>query len=393
VTGFDRVRCSEYTTPNVVTRPPARPIVPFLDLAAQYASLRPEIDAAIQAVLESHAFVLGPELAAFERDFAAFVGSRHTIGVSSGTDALELVLRAYGIGPGDEVLTVANTYIATCEAVSATGATIRWVDADARTYNMDPSLIEAKITPRTRAVIPVHLYGQAAALDPIVEVARAHRLRVIEDCAQSVGARWRERMTGTVGDAGCFSFFPGKNLGAYGDGGAVVTDDDELADRLRLLRHHGMRQKYVHEVEGFCRRLDNLQAAVLGVKLPRLATWNAGRQRIAARYDALLAGLPALVTPAVAPGAEHVYHLYVVQVPRRDQIQLALRDRGVETGIHYPIPLHLQPAYADRNHRPEDYPVSATCAPRLLSLPIYPEMTDEQVEYVVISLRAALLEA
>jgi dTDP-4-amino-4,6-dideoxygalactose transaminase len=377
----------------VISPQSTRPFVPFLDLAAQYTSLRSEIDAAIQRVLDTHAFVLGPELAAFEQAFASFVGSRYAIGVSSGTDALELVLRAYGIGPGDEVLTVANTYIATCEAISATGAVARWVDADARTYNMDPSQIEASLTPRTRALIPVHLYGQAAEMDPIVEIARARGLKVIEDCAQSVGARWRGRTTGTIGDAGCFSFFPGKNLGAYGDGGAIVTDDVELADRLRLLRHHGMREKYVHVMEGFCRRLDNLQAAVLGVKLPRLAAWNAMRQGIAARYDELLGDVPELVTPAVAPGAEHVYHLYVVQVPHRDQVQVRLRDRGVETGIHYPIPLHLQPAYADRGHRSNDFPVSATCAPRLLSLPIYPEMTEEQVQHVATAVRAALLEA
>jgi dTDP-4-amino-4,6-dideoxygalactose transaminase len=376
----------------VTTRPPARPFVPFLDLAAQYASLKPEIDEAIQRVLDTHAFVLGPELAAFERDFARFVGSRHAIGVSSGTDALELVLRAYGIGRGDEILTVANTYIATCEAVSATGAIARWVDADARTYNIDPSLIEAGITERTRAIIPVHLYGQAADMDAIMGIARAYGLRVIEDCAQSVGARWRGRTTGTIGDAGCFSFFPGKNLGAYGDGGAVVTDDDDLADRLRLMRHHGMREKYVHEVEGFCRRLDNLQAAVLGIKLPRLPAWNAARQRVATQYDELLADVPGLTRPAVAAEAEHVYHLYVVQVPRRDQVQVAMRESGVETGIHYPIPLHLQPAYADRKHRPEDFPGAAACAPRLLSLPIYPEITDEQVHHVADTLRTALLE-
>ena len=376
----------------MTTRPPARPFVPFLDLAAQYASLKPEIDEAIQRVLDTHAFVLGPELAAFERDFARFVGSRHAIGVSSGTDALELVLRAYGIGRGDEILTVANTYIATCEAVSATGAIARWVDADARTYNIDPSLIEAGITERTRAIIPVHLYGQAADMDAIMGIARAYGLRVIEDCAQSVGARWRGRTTGTIGDAGCFSFFPGKNLGAYGDGGAVVTDDDDLADRLRLMRHHGMREKYVHEVEGFCRRLDNLQAAVLGIKLPRLPAWNAARQRVATQYDELLADVPGLTRPAVAAEAEHVYHLYVVQVPRRDQVQVAMRESGVETGIHYPIPLHLQPAYADRKHRPEDFPGAAACAPRLLSLPIYPEITDEQVHHVADTLRTALLE-
>lgn len=364
--------------------------VPFLDLRAQYRSIKAEVDAAIQHVLDTHAFVLGPELVDFERAFAAFLGAKHAVGVSSGTDALELVLRAYGIGPGDEVITAVNTYIATCEAVSATGATVRWVDADPRTYNLDPALLEAAITPRTRAVIPVHLYGQPATMGSIVEIARARGLKVVEDAAQSVGATWRGRQTGVLGDVGCFSFFPGKNLGAYGDGGAVVTDDDELAERIRLLRHHGMREKYVHEIEGFCRRLDNLQAAVLGVKLRHLPDWNDGRRKVAARYDRLLSGLPEVVRPYVAPEVDHVYHLYVVQVPERDRVQAYLRDHGIETGIHYPVPLHMLPVYAPRAHRPEDYPVAAACAPRLLSLPIFPEMNDAQVDHVVAALRRAL---
>jgi dTDP-4-amino-4,6-dideoxygalactose transaminase len=399
--------------------------VPFVDLKAQYASLKPQMDTAIQSVLDRAAFILGKDLADFEQAFAQYVGVKHVVGVCSGTDALEMALRACGIGPGDEVITVPNTYIATCEAISQVGATIRWVEVDERTYNMnmDPANVEAAITPRTKALLPVHLYGQPADMAPIMAVARKHGLKVIEDCAQAHGATYRidgrgkmeneighpsstlhspssilhspsstlhSPRVGTFGDVACFSFYPGKNLGAYGDGGAVLTDDDEIADRVRLLRNHGQREKYVHLIEGYCHRLDNLQAAVLGVKLPYLDGWNAARWAHAALYDKLLADVPGVVTPYVSPDVEHVYHLYVIQVPDRDRVQAALKAAGVETGIHYPIPLHEQPAYARLGHKPEDFPISHELGPRILSLPMFPELTDEQIHYVVNTLKRAV---
>jgi dTDP-4-amino-4,6-dideoxygalactose transaminase len=382
--------------------------VPFVDLKAQYTSLKPQMDAAIQSVLERTAFILGREVTEFEKAFADTIGVKHCVGVCSGTDAIEMALRACGIGPGDEVITVPNTYIATCEAISEAGATIRWVEVDPRTYNMDPAQIEAAITPRTKALLPVHLYGQPADMPAIMAIARKHGLKVIEDAAQAHGAKiadskWQmvdsshrpsavgHRPVGAFGDAACFSFYPGKNLGAYGDGGAVCTDSDEIADRVRLLRNHGQREKYVHLVEGYCHRLDNLQAAVLGVKLPHLDAWNAARRAHAALYDKLLADAPGVVTPYVAPGMEPVYHLYVIQVPERDRMQAALKAAGVETGIHYPIPLHEQPAYVRLGHKPEDFPISHALGPRILSLPMCAELTDEQIYYVVEMVREAVV--
>ncbi len=364
--------------------------VPFVDLKVQYTSLKLAMDAAMRSVLDRAAFILGLELAAFEGAFAAYVGARHCIAVSNGTDALQLALEALGIGPGDEAITVPNTYIATCEAISDAGAQVRWVEVDARTYNLDPARLEAAITPRTKAILPVHLYGQPADMAPILEVARRHGLRVVEDACQAHGARYHGRRVGALGDVGCFSFYPGKNLGAYGDGGAVVTDDDAVAERVCMLRNHGQKEKYVHLIEGHCHRLDNLQAAVLNVKLPHLDAWNAQRREHARLYDELLADVPEVVTPYVLPGVEHVYHLYVIQVPHRDEVQAALRAAGVETGVHYPLPLHMQPAYARLGHKPEDFPVSAAMAPRLLSLPMYPELRDEQIRYVVATLKDAL---
>lgn len=367
-------------------------MIPFVDLKAQYASLKSPMDAAIQRVLDSTAFILGKEVGAFEQAFAEYIGMTHCVGVCSGTDALEVALRAYGIGPGDEVITVPNTYIATCEAISAVGAAIRWVEVDPRTYNMDPVRLQAAITLRTRAVIPVHLYGQPADMDPILEIAKRHKLTVIEDVAQAHGAMYRGRKAGTFGDTACFSFYPGKNLGAYGDAGAVVTNDPAIADHVRLLVNHGMRMeaKYVHVMEGYCHRLDNLQAAVLGVKLPHLDAWNAARRRAAALYDTLLQPLQQVVRPHMMDDVEHVYHLYVVQVPNRDRVQTALAARGIGIGVHYPIPLHQQPAYARLGHRPEDFPISQAMGPRLLSLPMYPEITEAQIAYVVKNLALAL---
>ncbi len=374
--------------------------VPFVDLKAQYTSLKPQMDATIQSVLDRTAFILGKEVTEFEQAFAQYVGVKHCVGVCSGTDAIEMALRACGIGPGDEVITVPNTYIATCEAISEAGATICWVEVDPRTYNMDPANLEAAITPSTKAILPVHLYGQPADMGPIMAIARKHGLKVIEDAAQAHGARIANRKSqianrksqnvGTFGDAACFSFYPGKNLGAYGDGGAVCTDNDEIADTVRLLRNHGQREKYVHLVEGYCHRLDNLQAAVLGVKLPHLDDWNTARWAHAALYDRLLADVPGVVTPYVAPDMESVYHLYVIQVPERDRVQAALKAAGIEAGIHYPIPLHEQPAYARLGHKPEDFPVSHALGPAILSLPMCAELTDEQIYYVAEILKAAV---
>ncbi len=364
--------------------------VPFVDLKAQYKSLRPQMDLAIQSVLDRAAFVLGKETQDFEQAFAAYLGVAHAVGVSSGTDALELAIRACGIGSGDEVVTVPNTYIATCEAISFAGATVRFVEVDARTYNIDPGVVEAAITEKTKALLPVHLYGQPADMGPILEIAKRRGLKVIEDCAQAHGATYQGRKVGTFGDVACFSFYPGKNLGAYGDGGAVVTNDGAIAERVRMLRNHGQRQKYVHHIEGGCRRLDNLQAAVLGVKLPHLDAWNTARRRAAKLYDELLAGIPGVVTPYVSPEVEPVYHLYVVQVPERDRVQEALKATGVETGIHYPIPLHEQPAYAHMGHMPQDFPISQRLGPRILSLPMFPELSEDQIQHVVSSLHRAL---
>jgi dTDP-4-amino-4,6-dideoxygalactose transaminase len=364
--------------------------IPFVDLKAQYTALKPQMDAAIHSVLDRTAFVLGREHDDFEAAFARYVGVQHAVGVCSGTDALAMALTGCGIGPGDEVITAANTYIASCEAITAAGATVRWVDADPRTYNMNPAQLEAAITPRTKAIMPVHLYGQPADMDAIMSIARAHGLKVIEDCAQAHGARYRGRLVGTFGDAACFSFYPGKNLGAYGDAGAVVTNDSAVADTVRLLSNHGQRQKYIHLIEGHCHRLDNLQAAVLGVKLPHLDSWNAGRRQVAAWYDELLRGIEGVITPFVAADVEPVFHLYVIQVSNREALQAKLKQRGVDTGIHYPIPLHEQPAYARLGHKPDDFPVSHQLGPKILSLPMYPELTREQVEYVAASLTVAL---
>jgi dTDP-4-amino-4,6-dideoxygalactose transaminase len=396
--------------------------VPFVDLKAQYASLKPQMDATIQSVLDRSAFILGPEVEAFEQAFADYIGVKHAIGVGSGTDALRLALEALNIGPGDEVITVANTYIATCEAITHVGATVRLVDADPRTYNMDVGkLVETVETlikgPRTadcrpplgsqrsvasgrlRAIIPVHLYGQPADMGPIMEIAHKYGLKVIEDCAQAHGAQitnpqsairnpksWK---VGSFGDVACFSFYPGKNLGAYGDAGAVLTNDDNIAERVRMLRNHGQKVKYEHLVVGYCHRLDNLQAAVLNVKLPYLDGWNAARRSRAALYDQLLQDVPGIVTPYVLPHVEPVYHLYVIRVTdgRRDALQRYLNDAGIATGLHYPIPVHLQQAYASLGHKPGDFPVSEQLAVQGLSLPMYPELSDEQVHYVAAKIR------
>ena len=360
--------------------------IPFVDLQAQYQSPKPEVDKAVQAVMERGDFILGGAVSEFEVQFARYCGVKHCVGVDSGYSALELIMRAHGIGLGDEVITAANTFIASTLAISNAGATPVLVDCDPETYNIDVTKIEAAITSRTKAIMPVHLYGQTADMDAIRSIARDHGLYVFEDAAQASGARYKGRMAGGLGDAAGFSFYPGKNLGAYGDGGAVTTNDPEIADKVRLLRNIGQKVKYYHEVKGFNNRLDTMQAAVLRVKLPYLDEWNAERRRAAASYEALLDGLP-VVAPQAADFAEHIYHLYVVRLSEREALMAYLKDQGIATGLHYPIPIHLQPAYAELGYKRGDFPVTEAYAETIMSLPIFPELSDEKVAYVVRAIR------
>lgn len=359
--------------------------VPFLDLQAQYRRYQPEFDHAIQAVLDSSAYVHGPAVTEFEQQFGAYLGVAHVCGVANGTDALYLALRACGIGPGDEVITAANTFIATAEAITATGAAVVLVDADPVTYTIDPALIPRALTARTKAIIPVHLYGQPADMASILDIARASGLRVIEDACQAHGARYDGQRVGTLGDIGCFSCYPGKNLGAFGDAGIAVTNDDALAERVRLLGNHGSRRKYVHEIEGWNSRLDSIQAAVLSVKLKRLDEWNRARNDHASAYQAHLRELPVNI-PRIRNDS-HVWHLFVIEADDRDTLAEYLAQRGVGTGIHYPCPLHLLPAYRDLDYSVGDFPVSERAATRILSLPMFPELTNQQIVYVVETMR------
>lgn len=355
--------------------------VPFVDLRAQYRSIAPEVGQAIQGVLNRADFILGEEVERFEAEFAAFVGAEHAVGVGSGLAALELALHAYGIGPGDEVITPANTFIATVLAILGVGARPVLVDVNPATYNIEPAGVAAAITPRTRVLMPVHLYGQTADMDSLLALADRHNLLVIEDAAQAHGALFRGRRAGTLGHAGAFSFYPGKNLGAYGDGGLIVTRDAEIAARLRQLRNYGQSVKYHHVVAGTNSRLDTLQAAVLRVKLRHLGDWNRARQEHAAEYDRLLGGLD-VGTPAVTDRAGHVYHLYVIRVTRRDALQAELSSNGIQTGIHYPIPIHLQPACAHMGYPRGAFPETERAAGEILSLPMYPELDREKIERV-----------
>lgn len=355
--------------------------VPFVDLKAQYDALASDIDARIKEVIRSTSFISGPDVAAFEAEFAEYCGVGHAIGVDNGTSALELALRAVGIGAGDEVITAGNTFFATAVAISFVGAKPVFADVDPQTYTLSPEAVERALAPATRAIIPVHLCGQMADMDPIMEVAHAKGLFVIEDACQAHGARYKGRRAGSIGHLACFSFYPSKNLGAYGDGGMVVTDDGALAERLRLFREYGQRKKHEHLLVGHNRRLDTLQAAVLRAKLPHLDEWNAARRRHAQRYNALLAG-SAVTVPYTADHNEHVFHLYAVQADKRDELRSWLAEWGVQTGIHYPIPIHLQPAYAHLGYKRGDLPVCEGYAARTLSLPMYAELTDEHTEYV-----------
>jgi dTDP-4-amino-4,6-dideoxygalactose transaminase len=357
------------------------PAVPFLDLRAAGRELAAELEDAIRRVVDSGWYILGPEVEAFEREFADYCGARHCVGVGNGLDALYLVLRAWNVGPGDEVIVPANTYIATWLAVSRTGARPVPVEPDPRTFNLDPRRVEAALSARTKAILPVHLYGLPADMDPIRALARAHRLKVLEDAAQAHGARYRGRRAGALGDAAAFSFYPTKNLGALGDGGAVVTDDAELARQVAALRNYGSRRKYENEIQGHNSRLDELQAAVLRVRLRCLDAWN-GRRRARARlYLSRLAGLP-LALPREPDGLEHAWHLFVIRSPQRDELQRRLGARGVETLIHYPVPPHLQPAYGELGLRAGALPLTEAIHREALSLPIGPHLSEEQARRV-----------
>ena len=362
-------------------------IIPFVDLKAQYASIRPEVDAAMARVVENTAFIMGPQVAAFEKAFAEYLDARFCIGVNSGTAALQLALMACGIGLGDEVIAPSFTFFATAEAVSVLGAKPVFIDIDPVSYTIDPAQLEAAITPRTRAIIPVHLYGQAADLDPILEVAQRHNLRVIEDAAQAHGAEYKGKRVGALGDAGCFSFYPSKNLGAYGEAGAIVTNDEALAQKLRLLRDHGSTSKYAHAIVGYNFRMEEIQAAVLGVKLPHLDDWNNRRRERAGVYNDLLKDC-GLTLPREVEDARHVYHVYAIQSENRDKLQNHLTAAGIQTGVHYPIPIHLQPAYASLGYGGGDLPVTEQLSERVLSLPMFPELRADQQSHIADAIRA-----
>ena len=362
-------------------------MIPFVDLQAQYRALKPEIDAAVLRVLENAQFILGPAVAAFESDFARFCGTSEAVGVNSGTSALHLALLAAGVGPGDEVITVPYTFVATVAAIEYAGARPVFVDVEPGYWTMDPAQIERAITPRTRAIVPVHLYGQPADMDPILDIARRHGLAVIEDACQAHGSEYKGRRCGSMGDLGCFSFYPGKNLGAYGEGGAVVTNDAAKARKIRLLRAWGEEVRYEHTDRAFNSRMDGVQGAVLGVKLKYLEGWTEARRARAVEYARQLADTPARL-PVERAGVRHVYHVYVVELDDRDAWRARLTDAGVQTGVHYPIPVHLQPAYRDLGYQAGAFPISEGAARRVLSLPMFPELTSEQITGVAAVLRA-----
>jgi dTDP-4-amino-4,6-dideoxygalactose transaminase len=366
-------------------------MVPFLDLKAQYRGIREEVNAAILQVLESGQFVLGDAVEAFEKNFSAYCGVEHAVALNSGTSALHLALLAAGIGPGDEVITVPMTFVATTAAVLYAGATPVFVDVDPATWSMDPAAIEAAVTAKTRAILPVHLHGRMADMGAIMAVAERHGLVVIEDAAQSHGADHHGRRAGSIGAVGCFSFYPGKNLGAYGEGGAAVTNDGKLAQRMRALRDWGQEGKYNHAMPGFNYRMDGIQGAVLDVKMGHIEGWTEARRAHSARYNELFGALGLdLGLPAPEGNNRHVWHVYAIRTKERDRVAACLEERGVATGIHYPVPVHMQPAYADLGHRQGSLPVSERLATEFLSLPIFPEMTNDQIDEVVEAVRSSL---
>lgn len=356
--------------------------VPFLDLKAQYRSIKEEIDAAMQAVVDQTAFAGGPFVARFEEAFAKFCGCQYAVGTGSGTDALWMALLAAGVGPGDEVITVPDTFIATAEAISFCGAKPVFVDVVESTCNMDPEKLEEAITARTKAIIPVHLFGQPADMDAILEIAHRHKLLVIEDACQAHGAQYKGKMAGSIGDAGCFSFYPGKNLGAYGEAGAVVTNSEAMVEKMRKFRDHGQAQKYHHSMVGWNARMDGLQGAVLSVKLNHLEGWNNARRKNAQLYSELLQGVQGIILPTEADYARHVYHIYAIRTAKRDSLMAHLAEKGIACGIHYPVPVHLQKAYQDLNLGEGSFPVVEKCTAEFVSLPMFAELTKEQISFV-----------
>ncbi|MEW5945084.1 MAG: DegT/DnrJ/EryC1/StrS family aminotransferase [bacterium] len=357
-------------------------MIPLIDLKAQHESIRSELDEAVARVVDSSEFVLGGELARFEDEFARYCGAAHAVGVGNGTDALILALKALGVGEGDEVVTTPFTFSASAEAIIHAGAKPVFVDIEAGTLNLDPARLDDALSLRTKAIIPVHLFGQPCRMDAIIEIAEEHGVAVVEDSAQAHGARYGGRRTGSFGAAGCFSFYPGKNLGALGDAGIVVSSSRMIAERVRMLRDHGRKEKYTHEVVGFNSRLDCLQAAVLSVKLRRLDEWNERRRKHAAHYRRLLTGDERVGLPEVSEGAEHVYHLFVVRVPDRDRVVERMRGEGIGVGVHYPAPLHLQASFRELGYGAGDFPVAEKAAAEVLSLPVYPELSETQIEFI-----------
>ncbi len=361
--------------------------IPLVDLHKQYTPLQKDILGRIAQVLDGMHLFLGENVQAFEKEFASFCHAQHGIGVSDGTAALHIILRAMGIGPGDEVITVSHTFIATAEAISLAGAKPVFVDIDPITCLMDAAQVEAKITPRTQAIVPVHLYGQTVDLDPLAKLAAKHGLKIVEDACQAHGAEYKGRRAGSLGHAAAFSFYFSKNLGAYGEGGFISTNDDELARRIRMIRDHGSERRYYHDLIGFNARLDEIQAAVLRAKLPYLESWNDQRRAHTARYNELLKGTPA-ITPSEAPGNRHVYHLYVIRAPKRDALQAWLKEHDIASGIHYPVPIHLQPAFQSLGYQAGDFPATEQAVGEILSLPMYAELTNEEIAYIADAIQA-----
>jgi len=358
----------------------------MVDVLGQYSHIKADVDAAIHKVLESGQFILGKEVGEFERKIAGYLGIGEAVGCASGTDALQLALMALGIRPGDEVITTPFTFVATAEVIGLLGAKPVYVDIDPRTFNIDTHLIERAITPRTRAIIPVHLYGQPAEMDAIIDISRRHGIKVIEDCAQALGASYKGKKVCTFGDVGCISFFPSKNLGAFGDAGMVVSNDKECAARMRIIAAHGSRVRYYHEVLGINSRLDTIQAAILGVKYAYLDQWNAARKKAAERYTAMLQGTP-VVPPYVLPHVDHIFHQYTLRVPRRDELAAYLKQREIPHAIYYPVPLHLQQAFAMAGNKKGDFPATESATAEVLSLPMHTELTDEQLTYITDSIK------
>ena len=367
-------------------------VIEFVDLKRQYQPLRGEIMPRIEQVLNGMNLFLGENVYRLEEEFASYCGTRHAVGVGSGTDALHLALRAVGVGPGDEVITVSHTFFATAEAIVLAGGRPVFVDIDPETYTMDPSLIEGAITPRTKAIVPVHLYGHPVDMDPVISISRKYGLSVVEDACQAHGAEYKGAKAGSLGDAAAFSFYYSKNLGAYGEGGMVVTKDREIATRVQMLRNHGAKERYQHDLLGMNARLDEVQAAVLRVKLPHLDGWNAARRTWADEYSRRLSDLEEVVTPVAQPYAKHVFHLYVIRTPERDRLQKWLKSHGVSTGIHYPVPVHLQEACSGFGYSLGSLPETEAAAREILSLPMFPELTVDEVAYVCQTIRGYVRE-